>query len=163
MPPSLRVPIPRTPACWLRQGLVAKKANELGMKVPAGIKTSLAPGSPVATDTLSSEAELREHLDALGFHTAGYGCTTCVGNSGPLAPRIEKALQEHDIIAASVLSGNRNFEGRVHPDVDANFLMSPPLVAAMALAGTVCIDPSSEPLGKDAQGNDVYLKDIWPL
>lgn len=149
------------PSVLVAAGLVAKKANELGMKVPAGIKTSLAPGSPVATDYLT-KAGLQQHLDALGFHTAGYGCTTCVGNSGPLAPSIEKALQEHDIIAASVLSGNRNFEGRVHPDVDANFLMSPPLVVAMALAGTVCIDPSSDPLGKDAQGNDVYLKDIWP-
>ena len=149
------------PSVLVAAGLVAKKANELGMNVPAGIKTSLAPGSPVATDYLT-KAGLQRHLDALGFNTAGYGCTTCVGNSGPLSPSIEKALQQHDIVAASVLSGNRNFEGRVHPDVDANFLMSPPLVVAMALAGTVCIDPTSEPLGKDDQGNDVYLRDIWP-
>ena len=96
------------------------------------------------------------------FNTAGYGCTTCVGNSGPLAPSIEAALRDHDIIVSSVLSGNRNFEGRVHPDVDTNFLMSPPLVVAMAIAGNVNIDVTKEPLGQDAQGNDVFLKDIWP-
>lgn len=149
------------PGVLIAAGLVAKKANELGMKVPDGVKTSLAPGSPVATDYLT-KAGLQEHLDALGFNTAGYGCTTCVGNSGPLAPSIEKALQAHDIIAASVLSGNRNFEGRVHPDVDANFLMSPPLVVAMAIAGNVEIDVTTQPIGQDANGNDVYLKDIWP-
>ncbi|WP_299773221.1 aconitate hydratase AcnA [uncultured Pseudoteredinibacter sp.] len=149
------------PSLLIAAGLLAKKANELGMKVPDGVKTSLAPGSPVATDFLS-KAGLQKHLDALGFNTAGYGCTTCVGNSGPLAPSIEEALQKHDIIAASVLSGNRNFEGRVHPDVDANFLMSPPLVVAMALVGNVNIDVSSQPLGKNAKGDDVYLKDIWP-
>jgi len=149
------------PSVLVAAGLVAKKANELGMQVPAGIKTSLAPGSPVATDYLT-KAGLQQHLDALGFNTAGYGCTTCVGNSGPLAPSIEQALQQHDIVAASVLSGNRNFEGRVHPDVDANFLMSPPLVVAMALAGTVLIDPTQDALGKDAQGHDVFLQDIWP-
>jgi aconitate hydratase len=142
-------------------GLLAKKANELGMKVPNGVKTSLAPGSPVATDFLT-KAGLQQHLDALGFNTAGYGCTTCVGNSGPLAPSIEKALQDHDIIAASVLSGNRNFEGRVHPDVDTNFLMSPPLVVAMAIAGNVNIDVSTQPIGQDAEGKDIFLKDIWP-
>ncbi|MFT6351559.1 MAG: aconitate hydratase [Neptuniibacter pectenicola] len=149
------------PGLLIAAGLLAKKANELGMKVPNGVKTSLAPGSPVATDFLT-KAGLQQHLDALGFNTAGYGCTTCVGNSGPLAPSIEKALQDHDIIAASVLSGNRNFEGRVHPDVDTNFLMSPPLVVAMAIAGNVNIDVSTQPIGQDAEGKDIFLKDIWP-
>ena len=149
------------PGLLIAAGLLAKKANELGMKVPAGVKTSLAPGSPVATDFLT-KAGLQQHLDALGFNTAGYGCTTCVGNSGPLAPSIEEALQKHDIIAASVLSGNRNFEGRVHPDVDTNFLMSPPLVVAMAMAGNVNIDVTTQPISQDANGNDVFLKDIWP-
>lgn len=149
------------PSVLIAAGLVAKKANQLGMKVPNGIKTSLAPGSPVATDFLT-KAGLQQHLDAMGFNTAGYGCTTCVGNSGPLSPSIEEALQNHDIIAASVLSGNRNFEGRVHPDVDTNFLMSPPLVVAMAIAGNVNIDVTKQPLGQDANGNDVFLKDIWP-
>ncbi|WP_417224350.1 aconitate hydratase AcnA [Amphritea sp.] len=149
------------PSLLIAAGLLAKKANELGMTVPSSVKTSLAPGSPVATDFLT-KAGLQQHLDALGFNTAGYGCTTCVGNSGPLAPSIEKALQDHDIIAASVLSGNRNFEGRVHPDVDTNFLMSPPLVVAMAIAGNVNIDVSTQPIGQDAEGNDVFLKDIWP-
>ena len=149
------------PSVLIAAGLVAKKANELGMKVPDGIKTSLAPGSPVATDFLT-KAGLQQHLDAMGFNTAGYGCTTCVGNSGPLAPSIEEALQNNDIIAASVLSGNRNFEGRVHPDVDTNFLMSPPLVVAMAIAGNVNIDVTAQPIGQDTKGNDVFLKDIWP-
>ena len=149
------------PSVLIAAGLVAKKANELGMQVPNGIKTSLAPGSPVATDYLT-KAGLQQHLDALGFNTAGYGCTTCVGNSGPLAPSIEEALQNNDIIAASVLSGNRNFEGRVHPDVDTNFLMSPPLVVAMAIAGNVNIDVTIQPIGQDTKGNDVFLKDIWP-
>lgn len=149
------------PSLLVAAGLVAKKANERGMKVPDGVKTSLAPGSPVATDFLT-KAGLQQHLNSLGFNTAGYGCTTCVGNSGPLAPSIEDALQTHDIVVASVLSGNRNFEGRVHPDVDANFLMSPPLVVAMALAGNVNIDVTQSPLGQDATGNDVFLKDIWP-
>ena len=149
------------PGLLIAAGLLAKKANQLGMKVPDGVKTSMAPGSPVATDFLT-KAGLQEHLDALGFNTAGYGCTTCVGNSGPLAPSIEAALRDHDIIVSSVLSGNRNFEGRVHPDVDTNFLMSPPLVIAMAIAGNVNIDVTKEPLDKDAQGNDVFLKDIWP-
>jgi aconitate hydratase len=149
------------PGLLIAAGLLAKKANELGMKVPDGVKTSFAPGSPVATDFLT-KAGLQEHLDALGFNTAGYGCTTCVGNSGPLAPSIEAALRDNDVIVSSVLSGNRNFEGRVHPDVDTNFLMSPPLVVAMAMAGNVNIDVTKEPLGKDANGNDVFLKDIWP-
>jgi len=149
------------PSLLIAAGLVAKKANELGMKIPHGIKTSLAPGSPVATDYLT-QTGLQQHLDTLGFNTAGYGCTTCMGNSGPLAPSIEEALQKHDIIAASVLSGNRNFEGRVHPDVDANFLMSPPLVIALALAGNVNIDLTTSAIGQAANGNDVFLKDIWP-
>ena len=149
------------PSLLIAAGLLAKKANELGMKVPDGVKTSLAPGSPVATDFLT-KAGLQQHLNALGFNAAGYGCTTCVGNSGPLSPSIETALQEHDIIVASVLSGNRNFEGRVHPDVDTNFLMSPPLVVAMAIAGNVNIDVSTQPIGQDANGNDVFLKNIWP-
>ena len=149
------------PGLLIAAGLLAKKANELGMTVPDGVKTSLAPGSPVATDFLT-KAGLQQHLDALGFNTAGYGCTTCVGNSGPLAPSIEAALQDHDIIVASVLSGNRNFEGRVHPDVDTNFLMSPPLVVATAIAGNVNIDVTTQPIGQDAKGNDVFLKDLWP-
>ncbi|MEM0910923.1 MAG: aconitate hydratase AcnA, partial [Pseudomonadota bacterium] len=149
------------PSVLIAAGLVAQKAHALGMKVPNGVKTSLAPGSPVTTDYLT-KAGLQQHLDALGFNTAGYGCTTCVGNSGPLALSIEKALQHKDIIAASVLSGNRNFEGRVHPDVDANFLMSPPLVVAMALAGTVDINVTTDPIGQDSRGDEVYLRDIWP-
>jgi aconitate hydratase len=125
------------------------------------VKTSLGPGSRVVTDYLDKTG-LQPYLDQLGFQTVGYGCTTCIGNSGPLHPSLEKAILDNDLVAASVLSGNRNFEARVHQNIRANFLMSPPLVVAFALAGTVDIDMSKEPLGKGADGADVYLKDIWP-
>ena len=149
------------PSVMLGAGIVAKKAVEKGLKVPAYVKTSLAPGSRVVTEYLN-EAGLTQYLDKLGFNLVGYGCTTCIGNSGPLPAPVEKAIREGDLIAAGVLSGNRNFEGRIHPYVKANYLASPPLVVAYALAGTVNIDLSTEPLGKDKEGNDVYLKDIWP-
>tara|TARA_R110000868_G_scaffold235273_2_gene489018 strand:- start:3577 stop:6282 length:2706 start_codon:yes stop_codon:yes gene_type:complete len=149
------------PSVMLGAGIVAKKAVEKGLKVPAYVKTSLAPGSRVVTEYLN-EAGLTEYMDKLGFNLVGYGCTTCIGNSGPLPEPVEKAIREGDLIAAGVLSGNRNFEGRIHPWVKANFLASPPLVVAYALAGTVNIDLNTEPLGKDKDGNDVYLKDIWP-
>ncbi|MBO6523369.1 MAG: aconitate hydratase AcnA [Balneolaceae bacterium] len=149
------------PSVMLGAGIVAKKAVEKGLKVPAYVKTSLAPGSRVVTEYLN-EAGLTDYMDQLGFNLVGYGCTTCIGNSGPLPEPVEKAIREGDLIAAGVLSGNRNFEGRIHPWVKANFLASPPLVVAYALAGTVDIDLSNEPLGKDKDGNDVYLKDLWP-
>ncbi|GAB5407763.1 MAG: aconitate hydratase AcnA [Balneolaceae bacterium] len=149
------------PSVMLGAGIVAKKAVEKGLTVPAYVKTSLAPGSRVVTEYLN-EAGLTDYMDRLGFNLVGYGCTTCIGNSGPLPEPVEKAIREGDLIAAGVLSGNRNFEGRIHPWVKANFLASPPLVVAYALAGTVDIDLNTEPLGKDNDGNDVYLKDIWP-
>ncbi|MBO6585254.1 MAG: aconitate hydratase AcnA [Gracilimonas sp.] len=149
------------PSVMLGAGIVAKKAYEKGLKVPAYVKTSLAPGSRVVTEYLK-EAGLTEYMDKLGFNLVGYGCTTCIGNSGPLPEPVEKAIKEGDLIAAGVLSGNRNFEGRIHPWVKANYLASPPLVVAYALAGSVDIDLATEPLGKDKDGNDVYLKDIWP-
>src|SRR6056297_2420655 len=149
------------PSVMLGDGIVAKKAYEKGLKVPAYVKTSLAPGSRVVTEYLK-EAGLTEYMDHLGFNLVGYGCTTCIGNSGPLPEPVERAIKEGDLIAAGVLSGNRNFEGRIHPWVKANYLASPPLVVAYALAGTVDIDLATEPLGKDKDGNDVYLKDIWP-
>lgn len=149
------------PSVMLGAGIVAKNAVEKGLKVPAYVKTSLAPGSRVVTEYLN-EADLTQYLDKLGFNLVGYGCTTCIGNSGPLPAPVEKAIREGDLIAAGVLSGNRNFEGRIHPWVKANYLASPPLVVAYALAGTVDIDLSKEPLGKGADGNDVYLRDIWP-
>lgn len=149
------------PSVMLGAGIVAKKAVQRGLKVPAYVKTSLAPGSRVVTEYLN-EAGLTEYMDQLGFNLVGYGCTTCIGNSGPLPEPVEKAIKEGDLIAAGVLSGNRNFEGRIHPWVKANFLASPPLVVAYALAGTVDIDLSNDPLGKDQDGNDVYLKDLWP-
>ena len=133
----------------------------LGLQVKPWVKTSLAPGSQVVTDYLNA-AGLTEDLDALGFNLVGYGCTTCIGNSGPLAPPISAAINGNDIVAASVLSGNRNFEGRVSPDVRANFLASPPLVVAYALKGTVTTDMTSTPIGQDREGNDVFLRDIWP-
>jgi aconitate hydratase A / 2-methylisocitrate dehydratase len=142
-------------------GLVAKKAIELGMEVPKFVKTSLAPGSKVVTGYLR-DSGLLPYLDQLGFNTVGYGCTTCIGNSGPLKEEIEKAIAESDLLVTSVLSGNRNFEGRIHPLVKANYLASPPLVVAYALAGTVDIDLQSEAIGKDKDGNDVFFKDIWP-
>ncbi|AKH42663.1 aconitate hydratase [Altererythrobacter atlanticus] len=149
------------PDVMVAAGLVAKKANELGMKPKPWVKTSLAPGSQVVTDYLE-KAGLQDHLDAIGFDLVGYGCTTCIGNSGPLAPPISAAVNNNDIVAASVLSGNRNFEGRVSPDVRANFLASPPLVVAYALKGTVTTDMVSVPIGQAKDGSDVFLKDIWP-
>jgi aconitate hydratase len=149
------------PSVMLGAALLAKKAVERGLKVNPAVKTSLAPGSRVVTDYLEKTG-LQSSFDTLGFQTVGYGCTTCIGNSGPLHPALEEAIAQHDLVAASVLSGNRNFEARVHQNIRANFLMSPPLVVAFALAGTVDIDLSSEPLGKDKDGNDVYLKEIWP-
>ncbi len=148
------------PSVMLGAGLLAKKAVELGLKVNPAVKSSLGPGSRVVTDYLDKTG-LSQYLDALGFQTVGYGCTTCIGNSGPLHPDIEKAVTENDLVAASVLSGNRNFEARVHQNIKANFLMSPPLVVAFALAGRVDIDLSSEPIGNGTNG-PVYLRDIWP-
>ena len=149
------------PSVMLGAGLVAKKATERGLKVPPYVKTSLAPGSKVVTEYLR-EAGLLSSLADLGFHLVGYGCTTCIGNSGPLAEAVAKAVSEGELVAASVLSGNRNFEGRIHPLVRANYLASPPLVVAYALAGTVDLDLATEPLGRDVEGQPVYLKDIWP-
>jgi aconitate hydratase len=148
------------PSVMIAAGIVAKKASEKGLKVPAYVKTSLAPGSRVVTEYLNKTG-LQEYLDNIGFNLVGYGCTTCIGNSGPLDPGIEEAIVEHDLIAASVLSGNRNFEARVHQNIKANFLMSPPLVVAYALAGTVLKDVYLNPIGQDGDGNDVFLKDIW--
>ena len=149
------------PGVMVAAGLVAKKANELGLKPKPWVKTSLAPGSQVVTDYFV-KAGLTEHLDAIGFNLVGYGCTTCIGNSGPLAEPISKAINENNIVAASVISGNRNFEGRVSPDVRANFLASPPLVVAYALKGTVIEDFITTPIGQGKNGQDVFLKDIWP-
>jgi len=149
------------PSVLVAAGLVAKKAVEKGLKPKPWVKTSLAPGSQVVTDYLN-KAGLQTYLDAVGFNLVGYGCTTCIGNSGPLAEPISKAINGNDIVAASVLSGNRNFEGRVSPDVRANFLASPPLVVAYALKGTVTTDFVETPIGQGSDGADVYLKDIWP-
>ncbi|MFA5989014.1 MAG: aconitate hydratase AcnA [Sphingomonas sp.] len=149
------------PSVLVAAGLVARKANALGLKPKPWVKTSLAPGSQVVTDYLD-KAGLTADLNAVGFNLVGYGCTTCIGNSGPLASAISAAINENDIVAASVLSGNRNFEGRVSPDVRANFLASPPLVVAYALKGSVTTDFVSTPIGQGADGADVYLKDIWP-
>jgi aconitate hydratase len=148
------------PSVMLAAGLLAKKAVEKGLSVRPTVKTSLAPGSRVVTEYLARTG-LQPYLDEIGFQTVGYGCTTCIGNSGPLDPRIEKAITDHDLVVASVLSGNRNFEARVHQNVKANFLMSPPLVVAFALAGRVDIDMSVEPLGEGPDG-PVFLRDIWP-
>jgi aconitate hydratase len=149
------------PSVLVAAGLVAKKANERGMKPKPWVKTSLAPGSQVVTDYLT-QSGLQAHLDAVGFNLVGYGCTTCIGNSGPLAEPISEAINGNNIVAASVLSGNRNFEGRVSADVRANFLASPPLVVAYALKGTVTADMLTTPIGQDSDGADVYLRDIWP-
>jgi Aconitase A len=148
------------PSVMIAAGIVAKKAVERGLKVPPYVKTSLAPGSRVVTEYLQKTG-LQKYLDQIGFNLVGYGCTTCIGNSGPLDSGIEEGIVENDLIAASVLSGNRNFEARVHQNIKANFLMSPPLVVAYALAGTVLKDVNLEPIGKDKDGNDVFLKDIW--
>ena len=149
------------PAVMIGAGLLAKKALERGLKVPPYVKTSLAPGSKVVTEYLR-DAELLPALSQLGFNLVGYGCTTCVGNSGPLPGNVAKAVTDGQLVAAAVLSGNRNFEGRIHPLTRANYLASPPLVVAYALAGTVDIDLSREPLSRDRQGQPVYLRDIWP-
>jgi aconitate hydratase len=149
------------PSVMVGAGLLAKKANELGLKVQPWVKTSLGPGSLVVTDYLN-KAGLTEHLNALGFHTVGYGCTTCIGNSGPIPEPVSNAIKDGDVIACSVLSGNRNFEGRVHAEVKMNFLASPPLVVAYAIAGRMDIDIMSASLGETPEGNSVYLKDIWP-
>ncbi|KAK0331251.1 hypothetical protein LTR94_029668, partial [Friedmanniomyces endolithicus] len=137
--------------------LVARKANALGLKPKPWVKTSLAPGSQVVTDYLT-DAGLQKDLDALGFNLVGYGCTTCIGNSGPLDPAISKAINDNALVATSVLSGNRNFEGRVNPDVQANYLASPPLVVAYALAGSMRIDITKDPIGQDKKGKDDVFK-----
>jgi aconitate hydratase len=149
------------PSVMLAAGLLAKKAVERGLSTKPWVKASLAPGSKVVTDYLK-EAGLDSYLDALGFNLVGYGCTTCIGNSGPLPAAISEAIHEEDLVAVAVLSGNRNFEGRINPDVRANYLASPPLVVAYALAGTMDIDFATEPVGTDRQGQPVFLKEIWP-
>ena len=149
------------PNVLIGAGLLAKKAIEKGLQVKPWVKTSLAPGSKVVTDYLE-KADLNKYLDELGFHLVGYGCTTCIGNSGPLKQNISDAIQKGNLYAVSVLSGNRNFEGRINPDVKASYLASPPLVVAFALAGSMNIDLYKEPLGQDKDGKDVFLKDIWP-
>ena len=149
------------PSVMLAAGLVAKKAVEKGLKPKPSVKTSLGPGSRVVTEYLNKTG-LQSYLDQIGFNTVGYGCTTCIGNSGPLDSGIEEEIIENDLVAASVLSGNRNFEARVHQSIKANFLMSPPLVVAFALAGRVNIDMSQEPIGIGSDGAEVYLKDLWP-
>lgn len=149
------------PSVLMAAGLLAKKAREKGLSVKPWVKTSLAPGSQVVTDYLEG-AGLQDDLDALGFTLVGYGCTTCIGNSGPLPAELAQAIHEHDLVSCSVLSGNRNFEGRIGPDIKANFLASPPLVVAYALAGSLQVDLTSEPLGQGTDGEPVYLKDIWP-
>ena len=149
------------PSVMMGAGLLAKKAVEKGLKVQPHVKTSLAPGSKVVTEYLQTSG-LLDPLEELRFDVVGYGCTTCIGNSGPLAEEISEAVEENDLVVAAVLSGNRNFEGRINPDVRANYLASPPLVVAYALAGTVDIDLSRDPLGEDRDGNPVYLRDVWP-
>ena len=149
------------PSVMIAAGLLAKKAVERGLRVDPAVKTSLAPGSRVVSDYLAKTG-LQKYLDQLGFNLVGYGCTTCIGNSGPLHPNIEKAIHEYDLVAASVLSGNRNFEARVHQHIKANFLMSPPLVVAFALAGRVHIDLSRDPLARDKDGKEIFLRDLWP-
>ena len=149
------------PSVMLGAGLVAKKAVEKGLKVKPYVKTSLAPGSTVVTEYLE-QSGLMPHLEALGFHLVGYGCTTCIGNSGPLPEPVESAIKQNDLVVSAVLSGNRNFEGRVHPLTRTNYLASPPLVVAYALAGSTAVDITTEPLGKGSDGSPVYLKDVWP-
>ena len=149
------------PSVLIAAGLVARKAHELGLTRKPWVKTSLAPGSQVVTDYLD-KAGLTDDLNALGFNLVGYGCTTCIGNSGPLDPHLAKAIADGDLVSCSVLSGNRNFEGRIGPDIKANYLASPPLVVAYAIAGTLRKNLTKDPIGTDKNGNDVYLKDIWP-
>jgi aconitate hydratase len=149
------------PSVMVAAGLLAKKAVERGMRVPPYVKTSLAPGSRVVTDYLN-KAGLSQYLDQLGFNTVGYGCTTCIGNSGPLPESIAQAVESRDLVVASVLSGNRNFEGRINPHVKANYLASPPLVIAFALAGSVDVNLMDEPVGRDRTGTPVFLRELWP-
>jgi aconitate hydratase len=149
------------PSVMLAAGLVAKKAAEKGLRSKPWVKTSLAPGSKVVTDYLK-EADLEKYLEELGFHTVGYGCTTCIGNSGPLPEAVSDAVHEGGLVVCSVLSGNRNFEGRINSQVRANYLASPPLVVAYAIAGRMDVDLYNEPLGTDRDGRSVFLKDIWP-
>src|SRR5690606_25797131 len=149
------------PAVMIGAGLVARKAVERGLRTKSWVKTSLAPGSKVVTEYLK-RANLLDELAALRFHTVGYGCTSCIGNSGPLQPHIAEAVDQHDLVVASVLSGNRNFEARVHPQVKMNFLMSPMLVVVYALVGRVDVDLLNDPVGYDPNGQPVYLADIWP-
>ncbi len=149
------------PAVMLAAGLVAKKAVALGLSCKPWVKTSLAPGSKVVTDYLA-KAGLQDALDQLGFNLVGYGCTTCIGNSGPLPDHVTRCVKENDLVVGAVLSGNRNFEGRIHPLVEANWLASPPLVVVFALAGTCCIDLDAEPVGQDSNGKPVFLRDLWP-
>jgi aconitate hydratase A / 2-methylisocitrate dehydratase len=149
------------PGLMVGAALLAKKAVERGLTVPAYVKASFAPGSRVVTDYLG-RAGLQPYLDRLGFHLVGYGCTTCIGNSGPLDPRVEEVVAGHDLVAASVLSGNRNFEARIQQSIKANFLMSPPLVVAFALAGRVDVDLTTDPIGRDLEGREVFLRDLWP-
>jgi len=149
------------PSVMVGAGLVAKRAVERGLKTKPWVKTSLAPGSKAVTEYLA-RAGLTPHLEALGFYTVGYGCTTCIGNSGPLPPPISKAIEDEDLVVAAVLSGNRNFEGRIHPEVRANYLASPPLVVAYALAGRMDLDITTEPLGTGSDGKPVFLRDLWP-
>ena len=149
------------PAVLIAAGLLAQKAAELGLQSKPWVKTSFAPGSQVVSEYMDKSG-LQKELDKIGFYLVGYGCTTCIGNSGPLDPAISKAINDHGIVASAVISGNRNFEGRVSPDVQAAYLASPPLVVAYALAGSTQIDLTTEPLGNDKKGKPVYLKDIWP-
>ncbi|MFZ1551773.1 MAG: aconitate hydratase AcnA, partial [Anaerolineae bacterium] len=149
------------PSVMIGAGLVAKRAVERGLRVAPYVKTSLAPGSRVVTDYLA-EAGLTPYLEALGFHTVGYGCTTCIGNSGPVPDAVADAIREENLVAVAVLSGNRNFEGRISPSVRANYLTSPPLVVAFALAGRIDVDLTTEPVGTDRNGNPVFLHEIWP-
>ena len=149
------------PSVMIGAALVAKKAVEKGLTRKPWVKTTLAPGSKVVSDYYDRSG-LTPYLDKLGFNLVGYGCTTCIGNSGPLIPEVSQAIQDNDLAVVSVLSGNRNFEGRINPDVKMNYLASPPLVVAYALAGTMDIDITTDSLGTDESGNPVYLKDIWP-
>ncbi len=149
------------PSVMIGAGLLARKAVAKGLTVKPWVKTSLAPGSQVVAEYLEKSG-LQKDLDQLGYNIVGFGCTTCIGNSGPLAPEISKTINEKDLVAAAVLSGNRNFEGRVNADVRANYLASPPLVVAYAIAGSMYTDMVKQPLGLDKKGNKVFLKDIWP-
>ena len=149
------------PSVMLAAGVLAKNANERGLKAKPWVKTTLAPGSKVVTDYYEKSG-LTSHLESLGFFLVGYGCTTCIGNSGPIIPEVSQAVNDNDLAVTAVLSGNRNFEGRINPDIKMNYLASPPLVIAYALAGSMDFDFDSEPLGEDSEGNDVYLRDIWP-